>query len=256
MYCSICKPGYSSDAYGLCNSCEMTSANVGSTLGVTIGVILLILLIRFTVKKFKKKWDLYKRAKKGYIKLLGEDSVKAVDAAYQVASQIQKTDDRIAEYRRLWKKGKMYLEDEVITYDIANDLGSALDEKKHEYDEAKWFKLAALEGYLRILGEEHNYTLASMTNMGNILAKMDDLRGALAFFQRALTVQERIMGKTHLNTLRTVLNMAVVFQDVDCYDKAEEMYMQGLEGYKASLGKDHKVRYVSSHSAVTFDTIS
>ena len=48
---------------------------------------------------------------------------------------------------------------EAGTYDVPNDLGDELDEKG-QYEEAKVVYLAALEGYRRVLAEEHAHTLA------------------------------------------------------------------------------------------------
>ena len=86
--------------------------------------------------------ECYKRAKEGFVRLLGEVSAKAVNAAYKVANQLP-PDEQIAEYRRLWEMAKVSLPEEAVTYDIANQLGVELDEKgKHE--EAKVLYLAAL----------------------------------------------------------------------------------------------------------------
>ena len=45
----------------------------------------------------------YKRAKEGFAHLLREDSAKAVEAAFSVASKIVSVDKMIAELRRLWR---------------------------------------------------------------------------------------------------------------------------------------------------------
>ena len=55
--------------------------------------------------------------------VLGEDSAKVVYAAFMVAIQIRSKDAEIAEYRRLWELAKGSLPEEVVSYDIANQLG-------------------------------------------------------------------------------------------------------------------------------------
>ena len=68
---------------------------------------------------------------------------------------------------------KVSLPDEAVTCDIANQLGIEL-EMKGTYEEAKVYKLAALEGRRRLLGEEHKKTLASLNNMGNVFKEIED----------------------------------------------------------------------------------
>ena len=182
----------------------------------------------------------FERAKEGFVRLLGEDSAKAVSAAYMVAGQIPSEGERIAEYRRLWEKAKVSLPEEAFTYHIANDLGIRLDEKG-KYEEAKVFKLAALEGQRRVLGEEHENTLNSMNNMGPLLDNMEDYEGALGYLQQALRVQEKVLGKTHPDTLRTIYNMAITYEvGLKDFLKAEEIYRQALDGRERSLGKEHE----------------
>jgi tetratricopeptide (TPR) repeat protein len=190
------------------------------------------------------EWDeckaCYKRAKEGFVRLLGKHSAKAVEAALQVAIQIPSDDERIVEFRRLRQMAKVSLPEEAVTYDIANNLGAELDEKG-KYEEAKVFWLAALEGWRRVLGEEHKKTLGSLGNMGNVLGNMKDYEGALGYFQQAFRVQEKVLGKTHPDTLMTIMNMGGIYCDGEKdFVKAEEMFRQALDGYERSLGKDQE----------------
>ena len=68
----------------------------------------------------------YVRAKEGFVRLLGEDSAKAVNAAYKVAGQIPSIDEKMAEFRRLWEIAKVSLPEEAVTYDIVKQLGIRL----------------------------------------------------------------------------------------------------------------------------------
>ena len=182
----------------------------------------------------------FERAKEGFVCLLGEDSAQAANAALAVASQIPSDDEKIAEWRRLWEMAKVSLPEEAVTYDIANQLGGSL-EFKGKYEEAKVFYLAALEGRRRVLGEEHKYTLASLNNMGNLLADMEDNQWSLSYFQQALRVQEKVQGKTHPDTPSTIMNMAVTYKaGLKDFTKAEEMYRLALDGKESSLGKGHE----------------
>ena len=73
--------------------------------------------------------------------------------------------------------------------------------KRASTQQAKAFKLAALEGGRRVPGEEHNDTLASLNNMGWLLQLMKDWKGALDYYQQALSAYERVLGKKNPDTL-------------------------------------------------------
>ena len=136
---------------------------------------------------------------------------------------------------------KVSLPDEVVTYDVASQLGSELRKKGH-FEEAKVFYVATLEGRRRALEEEHKKILdSSLNNMGVFLKNTKDYEGALEYYQQALRVQEKVLGKTHPDTLMTITNMATVYMEGSkVFTKAEELYRQALEGYEMPLGKDHK----------------
>jgi len=183
--------------------------------------------------------ELYKRARKGYRRLLGENNAKYVDAACSVASQNISADERIAEFRRLWENAKVTLPDADITYDIANNLGIEYEEKGR-LKEAKAIQLATLQGQRRLLGDEHKRTLGSLSNMGVLLYKEGDYEGALDYYQQAIRGKERVLGKTHPDTLETINNMAITYQlGLKDFTKAEEMLRLVLDGSERSLGKEH-----------------
>ena len=98
------------------------------------------------------------RAKKGFVTLCGEDHAKSIEATYQLVLQATRGDERISEFRRLWEMAKVSLPDEAVTCDIANELGCELDQKG-KFGKAKVVYLAGFEGRMRVLGEEHKYTL-------------------------------------------------------------------------------------------------
>ena len=103
------------------------------------------------------------------------------------------------------------------------------------------YKLTALEGRRRVLGEEHIATLTWLNNLGGILHYMEDYKGALNYYQQALRVQEKVLGKTHPDTLRTILNVAITYEDgLKNFEKSEEMYRLALYGNEKSLGRDHE----------------
>ena len=175
----------------------------------------------------------YNRTNGGFVRLLGEDHAKSVEAIFQLVVQTVKDDDEhIVELRALWKRVKVLLRDEAVTYDAETQLGGALRRRGHS-EGAKELWLAALEGYRRVLGEEHKDTLDSLNKMGVVLRKMEDDEGALDYYQQALRGKEEVLRKTHPDTLITITNMAGVYmQDLKDFTKADEMYRRALDGYK------------------------
>ena len=86
-------------------------------------------------------------------------------------------DDRalVLEARRKLQKilEKAY---KAVTYDVTTSLGCEFQEKG-QYEKAKVFYLAALEGRSRVLGQEHKNTLASLNNIRALLSGIEDTKG-------------------------------------------------------------------------------
>jgi len=190
-----------------------------------------------------EEWDechaCFVRAREGFVRLLGKDSPKSINAAHRVAWQLPSDDERIVESKRLWEMARVSLPDEAITYDIANDVGIGLW-KKGQHAEAKAFYVAALEGYRKLFEDEHKKILATLNNLGALLHNMRDYEGALDYYRQALTVKEKVLGRIHPTTLMTIMNMASVYKRTEDFKKAEEMYRLALDGREKSLGKHHE----------------
>ena len=97
---------------------------------------------------------------------------------YQLVLQTTTGDKLIGGLSALWEQMKATLPEEAVTYDIANGMGRRLV-SKGQYEEAKVFFPAALEGQRRVLGAEHKDTLSSLNNMGVVLQIMEDYARAL-----------------------------------------------------------------------------
>ena len=133
---------------------------------------------KLKMKTGEKSKTCFQRAKEGFVRLLGEASAKAVDAACIVANQTLRANEKIVEFKRLGEMVKLSLPrlDKAITYSVANSLGEQW-RLKGKYQEAKVI-LLAVKGSRRVLGEEHAHTLASLNNMGILTDNMEDYEGA------------------------------------------------------------------------------
>ena len=105
----------------------------------------------------------FERAKEGFVRLLGKGHAKSVEATFSFLFQTTMGDKRIAEMRTPWERVKVALPDEVVTYDVANDLGGQL-RKKGQVEEAKVLYLAALEGRRRVHEVKHKKNLSTYCN--------------------------------------------------------------------------------------------
>ena len=110
----------------------------------------------------------FRRAKGGFVRLLGVDHAKSVGATVALLHQTTWGDERTVELRALWERVKVSLPDEAVTYSVASCLRERLDQLG-KYEDSNVFYLASLEGRRRVLGEEHKDTLASLNSMGVVL---------------------------------------------------------------------------------------
>jgi len=82
-YCNICKAGYTKDAFRLCKSCEMNTANVAITLGGIVCFLTITYIFRLLIKK-------YSRVNKLLVKRL-KNCGKIIFSAWQIASSLPST---------------------------------------------------------------------------------------------------------------------------------------------------------------------
>ena len=109
-----------------------------------------------------------------------------------------------------------------------------------EVTEEQVLWLTALRGGGRFLVEEYMDTLASLSNMGGILLQMKDYKGALNYYQEALSGKEKVLGKTHPDILMTIMNMATTCKRTENFTKTEELYRLALDGKEKSPWKAHE----------------
>lgn len=97
----------------------------------------------------------------------------------------------------------------------------------------------ALEGYRRVLGDEHPKTLESIYNLGSILYAKGAYGEAEQFVREAMDGTRRIRGNDHFETLRTINNMGALLQGRGKLTDAEPLYREAMDGSRRLLGDDH-----------------
>ena len=93
--------------------------------------------------------------------------------------------------------------------------------KDPEYREARYRE--ALEGFRRVLGNDHPDTLISIANMGSLYTDMGDYAEAEPYFREALEGHRRVLGDGHHMTLRQVNNMGFLLNKLGRYEEAAKM---------------------------------
>jgi len=81
----------------------------------------------------------------------------------------------------------------------------------------------ALEGYEKMYGVEHLWTLNSVNNLASVLQNQRKHEMIEKIYRRALAGYEKIRGATDFRTLETASNLASVLQNQGKYEAAEEM---------------------------------
>ncbi|KAF2675782.1 kinesin light chain [Lentithecium fluviatile CBS 122367] len=102
------------------------------------------------------------------------------------------------------------------------------------YDEAEELFVQVVETYSRVLGEEHPYTLACMTNLASTYRNQGRWKEA-----EELDTGKRVLGEEHPYTLACMTNLALTYRNQGRWKEAEELDMQVMETGKRVLGEEH-----------------
>jgi tetratricopeptide (TPR) repeat protein len=105
--------------------------------------------------------------------------------------------------------------------------------------EAEALYQRALDGYEKARGPEHQSTLDTANNLGNLYAYQGKLVEAEAMYQRALDGNEKAWGPEHTSTLDTVNNLGLLYKDQGKLAEAEAMYQRALDGKEKAWGPEH-----------------
>ena len=91
-----------------------------------------------------------------------------------------------------------------------------------ELEEAARILREALEVQRRVLGTEHQETLASANNLADVLADQGEFLEAARIHRETLEVQRRVLGAEHPDTLMSATNLASVLQLISEVSGADE----------------------------------
>jgi len=98
---------------------------------------------------------------------------------------------------------------------------------------------SALATRRRVLGEEHQDTLQSISNMGFLLLSQGKLAEAEPYVRNALEGRRRILGEDHPDTITSISNLGVLLRSQGKLADSEPFIRETLEKSRRVLGQDH-----------------
>ncbi len=123
-------------------------------------------------------------------------------------------------------------------FSIPQKLGSFLADNGC-YPEAEPLIRRAMEGFIRILGEDHSESLYSINVMGDFLKSTGDYAAAEPLLRKSAEGLERVLGKDAPSTLTSLSNLAVLLLSKGDSKSAVPLFRQVLEGRERVYGKEH-----------------
>lgn len=98
------------------------------------------------------------------------------------------------------------------------------------FDEAETLFRHVLDARLELLGEEHQFTRNSMSNLGLLYSLSGRLEKAAPLYERALALETRLIGESHPDTIAFALmhNIAGLYRKQGRFDDALAMHERVL----------------------------
>ncbi|KAL7911448.1 hypothetical protein GGI35DRAFT_442817 [Trichoderma velutinum] len=107
------------------------------------------------------------------------------------------------------------------------------------YKDAERVWRQTVELYIKVLGVEHPYTLASRSNLAKTLYGQGQHEESKQIHQQTLEVRIRVLGTEHPDTLLSRTNLANTLYSQGHYIEAEQIYQETLELQIKVLGAEH-----------------
>ncbi|KAL8903005.1 MAG: hypothetical protein Q9207_004212 [Kuettlingeria erythrocarpa] len=121
---------------------------------------------------------------------------------------------------------------------IANHLGH-LHRNQGKLVKAEKMHQRALDGYKRLVGSEHIWTLDTVENLALLYQSQSKLVEAEGMLQQVLGGYEKLVGREHRYTLHAVEKLGHLHRNQGKLVEAEQMFQRALDGYKELQGYEH-----------------
>jgi len=97
-----------------------------------------------------------------------------------------------------------------------------------------------LEAKTRVLGAEHQSTLATMSNLASVYTQLGMLDEAEALSRKELEIVSRVLGEDHPDTIVSLANMGSQLRRRDRCAEALPFLERAIKGSRKSLPPDHE----------------
>jgi serine/threonine protein kinase/tetratricopeptide (TPR) repeat protein len=128
--------------------------------------------------------------------------------------------------------------DELIAAELHNVVGDVY-RTLGQYPQAEEHLPVALEIRRRLLGEEHQDTLASEHNLASLYMNQGRYADAEPRYLKNLEIRKRVLGEEHSETLRSMGSLASLYMAQGRWVESEPLYLKTLEIRKRVLGEEH-----------------
>jgi Tetratricopeptide repeat len=108
-----------------------------------------------------------------------------------------------------------------------------------QWKKAEELQVQAVATRMRVLGEEHPDTLASMANLASTYRNQGRWTEAEELEVQVMRTRKRVLGEEHPSTLTSMANLASTFWKQGRWTEAEKLFVQVMETSLKVLGKGH-----------------
>lgn len=98
---------------------------------------------------------------------------------------------------------------------------------------------AALTLSRSALGDKHELTVVTLSNLAVALKNLDRASEALPYSEECLTTARQVFGDDHTHTLQAMANMASLLQALKRYPESEALYLELLQYHERVDQLDH-----------------
>ncbi|KAF3389702.1 hypothetical protein DPV78_011778 [Talaromyces pinophilus] len=116
---------------------------------------------------------------------------------------------------------------------------ASYDWQKGNGAEGKQLSVKSMNARKKLLGSEHEETLASMQMVGLIYSLEGRWNEAEELFVQVMETRKKVLGVEHPNTLTSMANLASTYWKQGRWNEAEELEVQVMETRKRVLGAEH-----------------
>jgi tetratricopeptide (TPR) repeat protein len=173
-------------------------------------------------------------AERLFQKVLGQDKVRAAEAAYQLGQLAESRIDYATAAKYFSEAAK--LQPENLQYlNAAGRMAYTLG----RYGDAEHLLEQSLAIRKKALGPEHPDVATSLNNLAILYGAQGLYAKAEPLYQQSLDIRQKALGPEHPDVAMSLTGLASLYHTQGLYAKAEPLYQKALDIRKKALGPEH-----------------